>query len=110
MLFKPQKELFRVADSLVYGGIAFFTVGMLTGAIWAKEAWGHYWSWDPKETWAVITWMLYLLYIHLRLFGNTKRKWLPLLLILSFLSLQMCWYGINFIPSAKESVHLYNKN
>lgn len=110
MLFKPQKELFRVADSLVYGGIAFFTVGMLTGAIWAKEAWGHYWSWDPKETWAVITWMLYLLYIHLRLFGSTKRKWLPLLLILSFLSLQMCWYGINFIPSAKESVHLYNKN
>ena len=43
------------------------TLGMLTGAIWAKEAWGHYWAWDPKETWAAATWFSYLTYIHFRL-------------------------------------------
>ena len=47
-------------DDLVYVGLAFMTIGMLFGALWAKEAWGHYWSWDPKETWAAITWFSYL--------------------------------------------------
>ena len=42
------------------------TLGMLMGALWAKEAWGHYWSWDPKETWAAITWLAYLVYVHYR--------------------------------------------
>ncbi len=46
------------ADTLVYIGTAFLTFGMLSGALWAKEAWGHYWNWDPKETWALITWLL----------------------------------------------------
>ena len=45
-------------DDLVYVGLAFMTIGMLFGALWAKEAWGHYWSWDPKETWAAITWFM----------------------------------------------------
>ena len=44
-------------------GLAFLTIGMLFGALWAKEAWGHYWSWDPKETWAAITWLAYLVYV-----------------------------------------------
>ena len=78
--------------------------------IWAKEAWGNYWSWDPKETWAVITWAGYLLYVHLRLFRKTGRKTLYVLLIMSFLTLQMCWYGVNYLPAAQQSVHLYNRN
>ena len=45
-----------LCDNLTYVGLAFMTLGMLTGAIWAKEAWGHYWAWDPKETWAAATW------------------------------------------------------
>ena len=44
-------------DNLVYVGLGFMTIGMLFGALWAKEAWGHYWAWDPKETWAAITWL-----------------------------------------------------
>lgn len=82
---------------------------MLTGAIWAKDAWGNYWSWDPKETWAAITWAGYLLYIHLRLFGKTTPKILYVVLIGSFLTLQMCWYGVNYLPAAQQSVHLYNR-
>ena len=66
---KPSaSELLASADTLVYIGVAFLTFGMLSGAIWAKSAWGHFWSWDPKETWALVTWIVYLIYIHLRLY------------------------------------------
>lgn len=110
-LMTSKHEIFNVIDTLTYAGTAFFTTGMLIGAIWANEAWGNYWSWDPKESWALITWMLYLLYIHLRLFGITitKPKILYIVLIIAFLALQMCWYGINYLPSSVPSIHIYNK-
>ena len=96
-------------DNLVYVGLAFMTFGMLFGALWAKEAWGHYWSWDPKETWAAITWFAYLVYIHYRQLPKQKPRLALWLLILSFILLQMCWWGINYLPSAQgNSVHTYN--
>ena len=49
--------MMSLCDNLVYVGMAFLTIGMLFGALWAKEAWGHYWNWDPKETWAAATWL-----------------------------------------------------
>lgn len=107
-LFSKGKDMLDAADTLVYIGTAFLTFGMLSGAIWAKEAWGHYWSWDPKETWALVTWLCYVLYIHLRLMGKTSQKKLYLLLIFSFLCLQMCWWGVNYLPTAQDSIHVYN--
>lgn len=109
-LFCHKEEYFQTTDNLVYTGVALLTIGMLLGSLWAKEAWGNYWSWDPKETWAVVTWMGYLLYIHLRLFRKGNPKILYVVLIFSFLTLQMCWYGVNYLPSAQQSVHLYNRN
>lgn len=109
-LFCHKEEYLQTADNLVYAGVAFLSIGMLLGSLWAKEAWGNYWSWDPKETWAVITWMGYLIYIHLRLFGRVGSKSLYVLLIFSFLALQMCWYGVNYLPAAQQSIHLYNRN
>ena len=102
-------EEYAITDNLVYTGLAFMTFGMLFGALWAKEAWGHYWSWDPKETWAAITWFAYLIYIHYRqLPGHNHRLALSVLLV-SFILLQMCWWGINYLPSAQgTSVHTYN--
>lgn len=108
-LFGYDDRHLQTADKLVYTGTAMLTFGMLTGAIWAKDAWGNYWSWDPKETWAAITWAGYLLYIHLRLFGRTSPKKLYIVLIVSFLALQMCWYGVNYLPAAQHSVHLYSR-
>jgi ABC-type transport system involved in cytochrome c biogenesis permease subunit len=97
-----------LCDNLVYVGTALLTVGMLIGAIWAKEAWGHYWSWDPKETWAAATWMAYLLFIHFRLERPKKTKTAIYLLLFSFILLQICWKGVNYLPSAKgNSVHVY---
>ena len=68
-LFKKGKDMFAAADTLVYIGTAFLTFGMLSGAIWAKEAWGHYWSWDPKETWALVTANIAFLVDNIRLFA-----------------------------------------
>ena len=98
-----------ICDNLVYVGYAFLTIGMLFGAIWAKEAWGHYWSWDPKETWAAVTWLAYLFYIHFRLHKPAEKKTAFYLLIFSFLLLQICWFGVNYLPSTKgNSIHVYN--
>ena len=84
------------------------TVGMIFGALWAKEAWGHYWSWDPKETWAAITWWAYLVYLHLRLRYPQRQAEALLLLVAAFVLLQVCWWGINYLPSAQgASVHTY---
>ena len=106
-LFKHNDQL--SIDNLVYVGLAFMTIGMLFGALWAKEAWGHYWSWDPKETWAAITWFAYLVYIHYRQLSTHKPHLALWLLVLSFILLQMCWWGINYLPSAQGvSVHTYN--
>ena len=105
------KGTFVSLDNIVYAGFAFMTVGMLFGALWAKEAWGHYWAWDPKETWAAITWFAYLVYIHYRKMPTHKPKVALWILLFSFVLLQMCWWGINYLPSAqKTSVHTYNKS
>ena len=96
-------------DDLVYVGLAFMTIGMLFGALWAKEAWGHYWSWDPKETWAAITWFAYLVYIHYRQIPTHRPRLALWVLLISFVLLQMCWWGINYLPSAQgSSVHVYS--
>ena len=100
---------FEIIDNLVYVGLAFLTIGMLFGALWAKEAWGHYWSWDPKETWAAITWLAYLVYVHYRQLPRQNERLALWILIGSFVLLQMCWWGINYFPSAQgTSVHTYN--
>lgn len=100
------KEL-AICDNLVRIGWAFLTLGMTMGALWAKEAWGDYWTWDPKETWALATWIAYLLYLHLRP-ANKNYNMLFALLFFSFILLQMCWWGINFLSSAQgTSIHVY---
>lgn len=101
-------RLLQMTDELVYAGIACITIGMLMGAIWAKEAWGHYWSWDPKETWAAATWLGYMVYIHYRLKKNASTKMSMIILLFAFVLLQICWYGVNYLPSAQQSIHTYS--
>lgn len=101
------KELISVADTLVYVGFSFLTMGVIFGAFWAKESWGHYWTWDPKETWAFVTWLGYLVYIHLRHHQPQKRRIAVWMLALAFVVLLICWFGINYLPSAQNSVHTY---
>ena len=99
----------NLCDNLVYVGTAFLTIGMLFGALWAKDAWGHYWSWDPKETWAAATWLGNLLYIHFRFQKNKQYRSALGILVFAFILLQVCWFGVNYLPSAQgNSVHVYN--
>ena len=99
----------NLCDNQVYVGTAFLTIGMLFGALWAKESWGHYWSWDPKETWAAATWLGNLLYIHFRFQKNKQYRSALGILVFAFILLQVCWFGVNYLPSAQgNSVHVYN--
>ena len=105
----PDANMMSLCDNLAYVGMSFMTVGMLFGALWAKEAWGHYWSWDPKETWAAATWTAYLIYIHFRKHRPARHGPALGILVASFLLLQICWYGVNYLPAAKgKSVHVYS--
>lgn len=105
----PGDTMFQMMDNLVYVGYGLLMLGLLIGAIWAKEAWGHYWSWDPKETWAFITAAAYLMFIHIRLRESKPRKITLWLLIFSFVLLLITWKGVNYLPSAQNSVHVYTK-
>jgi ABC-type transport system involved in cytochrome c biogenesis permease subunit len=101
---RPQIE---IADRLVHLGYAFLTLGLLFGAFWAKEAWGHYWSWDPKETWALLTWLVYLGYIHYRIHRAEARLGAAFWLVAGFIILLVAWFGLSALPAARSSVHVY---
>lgn len=90
---------------LVELGFPLLTGGLLVGAVWAREAWGHYWAWDPKETWAFLTWSVYLVYLHVRPSARVRL----LLLALGFLVLMLCWFGVHALPVGQESVHTYGR-
>jgi len=93
-----------MSDGLARSSAALIIIGMLCGSVWAREAWGDYWAWDPKECWAAVTWLIILMHLHL----NGKRGWKALvILIIAFLALQITWYGVNYLPSAQDSMHAY---
>ncbi|MDE6112514.1 MAG: cytochrome c biogenesis protein CcsA [Bacteroidales bacterium] len=102
-------ETLAVEDNLTRIGWVCLSIGMFFGAIWAKQAWGHFWTWDPKETWAAATFLCYGLYLHLRIAFPKAETWAQAAQIAGFLLLQMCWYGLNFFPAlGRSSLHIYN--
>jgi ABC-type transport system involved in cytochrome c biogenesis permease subunit len=98
-----------VSHFLALLGFVFLSFGLIFGALWAKEAWGHYWTWDPKETWAFLSWLAYLGYLHAFRYkiDQSKLQWY---LALAFLVLLVCWFGVNYLPSAQNSVHTYTQS
>jgi cytochrome c-type biogenesis protein CcsB len=96
-----------VLDDLIYQmilvGFLLLTVGIATGSIWAHSAWGTYWSWDPKETWSLITWLLYAALLHARMikgWHGTRIAWLS---IIGFACVLFTYFGVNFILSGLHS-------
>jgi len=84
-------------------GFSMLTSGILTGAVWAHFAWGSYWSWDPKETWSLITWIIYAVVLHLRLAGGLKGRRIAVLSIIGFASVIMTYFGVNFFLAGLHS-------
>jgi cytochrome c-type biogenesis protein CcsB len=100
-------QLLENIDNLSYRtigiGFPFLTIGIIAGAIWANEAWGSYWSWDPKETWALITWIVFAAYIHARLTQGWKGEKASILGSLGFFVVWMCYLGTNFLGQGLHS-------
>ena len=91
----------KLLDELSYRGIAwgfpFLAVGIVTGAIWANYAWGTYWSWDPKETWSLITWFIYAAYLHARVTRGWRGKKAAYISIAGFIAVVFLYWGVSFI-------------
>ena len=98
----------RIADRISYTSIGIgypvFTAGALIfGAIWAQYAWGSYWSWDPKETWALVTWIVYTGYLHTRFVAKMKGRTSAILSIVGFCLTMFTFFGVNYLLSGLHS-------
>jgi cytochrome c-type biogenesis protein CcsB len=101
----------RVIDDITHKtmlfGFLWLSIGIITGAVWANSAWGTYWSWDPKETWSLITWFIYASALHARYVRNWAGKRIAWLAIIGFFSVIFTYYGVNFLLSG---LHSYGAN
>lgn len=93
-----------LSGKLLSTASSLLLIGMICGAVWAKQAWGDYWTWDAKECWAAVTWLLTLAGTHI-----PRQKLRVVFTILAFLAMQMTWYGVNYLPSSGQSLHTYNQ-
>ena len=84
-------------------GFPFLTIGIIAGGVWANEAWGSYWSWDPKETWALVTWIVFATYLHSRITKGWEGKKTAILGGLGFFVIWVCYLGVNFLGKGLHS-------
>jgi cytochrome c-type biogenesis protein CcsB len=102
--------LLESVDNLSYRTISFgfplLTIGIIAGAVWANEAWGSYWSWDPKETWALITWLVFASYLHARITKTWQGKKPAIIAAVGFVVVWICYLGVNFLG---KGLHTYGQ-
>nr|YP_009719531.1 cytochrome c heme attachment protein [Eriobotrya henryi]QGM85797.1 cytochrome c heme attachment protein [Eriobotrya henryi]UVI15496.1 cytochrome c heme attachment protein [Eriobotrya henryi] len=91
------QQLDRWSYRIISLGFIFLTVGILSGAVWANEAWGSYWNWDPKETWAFITWTIFAIYLHIRTNKNFESVNSAIVASMGFLIIWICYFGVNLL-------------
>jgi cytochrome c-type biogenesis protein CcsB len=102
------RELSLINEMSLLAGLVLMTAGTFMGAVWANESWGRYWGWDPKETWALITIIVYVLVTHVRLLPKCNSMWmLNLCSVIAFASVLMTYFGVNFFLSG---MHSYGQN
>jgi cytochrome c-type biogenesis protein CcsB len=103
-------SLIESIDNLSYRTISFgfplLTMGIIAGAVWANEAWGSYWSWDPKETWALITWLVFASYLHARITKSWQGRKPALIASVGFVVVWICYLGVNFLG---KGLHTYGQ-
>jgi cytochrome c-type biogenesis protein CcsB len=84
-------------------GFPFLTLGIISGAVWANQAWGSYWSWDPKETWALIAWLVFAVYLHTRITKSWQGKRPAYIATVGFFTVWICYLGVNFLGKGLHS-------
>jgi len=109
-LITPRLNLLESIDNLSYRTISFgfplLTIGIVAGAVWANEAWGSYWSWDPKETWALITWLVFASYLHARITRSWQGEKPAIIAAFGFIVVWICYLGVNFLG---KGLHTYGQ-
>ena len=102
LLFRDPGKRFRLE---FFGAAAwlFTLLGLATGMLWAQMAWGTYWSWDPKETWSLITWFIYAVYLHCRFMRGWRGQRAAWVSVIGFASVLFTYYGVNFLLSGLHS-------
>jgi len=99
----------EAVDHLAYKMVAvafpMLTLGVVTGSLWAQTAGWSYWSWDPKEIWSLVTWLVYAAYFHVRVVRGWRGKWANRLLLIGFAAVLITFFGVNFLP---EGLHKYS--
>lgn len=97
------KVLDEISYKLIFVGLPFLTIMLVTGAVWAEYAWGAFWSWDPKETWALITWLVYAAYLHTRFLKGFKGKRAAWLSVLGFIAVIFTFFGVSYLLPGMHS-------
>jgi len=93
-----QASLEGMLENTLKAGFILFTFGIVTGSVWAHFAWGRYWGWDPKETWALITWFIYAAAIHMRVQDNAVSRRVAVLMLIGLFSVLFTYFGVNYLP------------
>jgi len=97
-------ELTIINEMALTVGLVMLTIGNFLGGMWANESWGRYWGWDPKETWALISIIIYAFVLHMRLIPGLRGKWLfNLMAVVAFASIMMTYFGVNFYLAGLHS-------
>nr|YP_009484257.1 CcsA [Ailanthus altissimus]AVQ55038.1 CcsA [Ailanthus altissimus] len=102
------QQLDRWSYRIISLGFIFLTIGILSGAVWANEAWGSYWNWDPKETWAFITWTIFGIYLHTRTNTNLEGVNSAIVASTGFLIIWICYFGVNLLGIGLHSYGSFN--
>jgi len=96
-MFQLIQQLDDWGYRIITVGFIFITIGILSGAVWANEAWGSYWNWDPKETWAFITWTIFAIYFHTRTNHNFEGFNSAIVASIGFFLIWICYFGVNLL-------------
>jgi cytochrome c-type biogenesis protein CcsB len=93
----------KLSYNTIRAGILLLTIGIITGAVWANYSWGAYWSWDPKETWALVTWIVYIIYLHARMTPGWQGKISAWLVVIGFVMVIFTYLGVNLLMKGLHS-------
>ena len=104
--FPGASVLDELTHQMVMLGFLFLTIGIITGSVWANSAWGRYWGWDPKETWSLITWLIYVSVLHARLMLGWRGRRIAYLSIIGFMAVLFTYFGVNLLPG----LHSYGQS
>jgi cytochrome c-type biogenesis protein CcsB len=97
-IFPDDKLLDALNYRMIIFGFLFLSAGIITGSVWANTAWGRYWGWDPKETWSLITWVIYAVLLHTRKMRGWEGSRMAYLSIVGFIAVLFTYFGVNYLP------------